>query len=266
MPSMDIDEPLVSVIMGAFNEETHISSAIDCILNQEFTNFEFIIVNDGSTDNTGKIIKSYTDKRIILIEQENRGLTASLNEGLKIARGKYIARQDADDISYSQRFSQQVNFLEKFKAVVLLGTRAKINSHSWTSLTPVIQERDVKKLLKTHNIFVHASVMIRASAFRGIGFYDEKYKTSQDYDAWLKLSRVGEIAILGNVLVERNILPNSITGANHYLQCLNGYRIRKGHVSTINNIRNTSYHYLAGIVPDWIVVLLRKLKFIGWKI
>ena len=266
MRSMDIDEPLVSVIMGAFNEETLISRAIDCILNQEFTNFEFIIVNDGSTDNTGKIIKSYTDKRIILIEQENRGLTASLNEGLKIARGKYIARQDADDISYSQRFSKQVNFLEKFKAVVLLGTRAKINFNSRSSLTPIIQERDVKKLLKTHNIFVHASVMIRASAFRDIGLYDEKYKISQDYDAWLKLARVGEIAILENVLVERNVLPNSITGANHHLQCLNGYRIRKGHVSTINNIRNTSYHYLAGIAPDWMAVLLQKLKFIRRKV
>lgn len=258
---MDIDEPLVSVIMCAFNEEALISRAIDCILNQEFTNFEFIIVNDGSSDSTGEIIKSNTDKRIILIEHKNRGLTASLNAGLKIARGKYIARQDADDVSYSQRFVKQVNFLEKSKEVVLLGTRAKINVGSSSSLTPVIQDRDVKKLLKTKNIFVHASVMIRASAFRDIGFYDEKYKTSQDYDAWLKLAKVGEIAILENVLVERNVSPNSITGANHYLQCLNGYRIRKGNVSKIENIKCTSYHFLAGIAPDWMYVLLKKLKF-----
>ncbi|MDD4353774.1 MAG: glycosyltransferase family A protein, partial [Candidatus Nanoarchaeia archaeon] len=117
----------ISVIMSAYNTERYIAEAIESILNQTFKDFEFIIIDDGSTDDSLKIIKRYVkkDRRIKLIHnKKNIGLTKSLNKGLKIAKGQYIARMDADDISLPQRFQIQYDFLEKNKDIFLIGTTA----------------------------------------------------------------------------------------------------------------------------------------------
>ncbi len=116
-------KPLVSVIMPVYNAEKYVGEAIESILNQTFTDFEFLIFNDGSTDNSSKIIKSYKDDRIIFFDyKENFGYVKHLNDGIKLAKGEYIARMDADDISLPERFQKQYDFLEKNKDVVLCGT------------------------------------------------------------------------------------------------------------------------------------------------
>ena len=102
----------ISVVMSVYNGEIYLYEAIESILNQTFTNFEFIIIDDGSTDNSAEIIKSYDDNRIVLIQQGNKGLAAALNEGIKIAKGKFIARMDADDISLPTRLETQIQFME----------------------------------------------------------------------------------------------------------------------------------------------------------
>ena len=107
------ETPLISVILPVYNCEKYIRDSIQSILDQVFNDFELIIINDGSTDNTFGIIKSFSDDRIILVNQVNHGLTFSLNVGLSLAKGKYIARMDADDISLPDRFKKQVNFLSE---------------------------------------------------------------------------------------------------------------------------------------------------------
>ena len=117
---------IVSVVMSVYNSEKYLPEAIESILNQTYTNFEFIIINDGSTDNSLRIIKEYAnkDKRIIVISRENKGLIFSLNEGIEVSKGKYIIRMDADDISLPNRLKIQLDFMEKNKDIAICGTVA----------------------------------------------------------------------------------------------------------------------------------------------
>ncbi|MGO9953181.1 MAG: glycosyltransferase family 2 protein, partial [Dissulfurispiraceae bacterium] len=116
--------PEISVLMSCYNASKYLAEAIESILNQTFDNFEFIAIDDGSRDNTSDILKDYAraDSRIILLEKENTGLTNSLNIGLKTARGKWIARMDADDVSLPNRFEDQLEFVQVHAGVILLGT------------------------------------------------------------------------------------------------------------------------------------------------
>ena len=116
-------EPKINVIMSVYNGEKYLKQAIESILKQTYTNFRFIIVDDGSNDSSFDIIKSFTDERIVIIRNDRtQGLTRSLNKALRTANGEYIARQDADDISLSNRLKSQIDFLEKHPEVELLGT------------------------------------------------------------------------------------------------------------------------------------------------
>jgi glycosyltransferase involved in cell wall biosynthesis len=123
--------PKVSVVMSVYNGEKYLCEAIDSILNQTFENFEFLIVNDGSTDRTLEILQSYRDPRIKVINNErNIGLTASLNKGLKIAKGEYVARMDADDVSFPHRLEQQKAFLDRNPRVAMVGSWAEVIDES----------------------------------------------------------------------------------------------------------------------------------------
>ena len=105
-----MSNPQISVIMGVYNGAKYLKASIDSILNQSFTDFEYIIINDGSTDNTSDILESYNDRRLKIIEQKNIGLTKSLNKAIKLSKGVFIARQDADDISKKHRFKEQIKY------------------------------------------------------------------------------------------------------------------------------------------------------------
>src|SRR5258708_4985868 len=121
--TFDLSEIKVSALMCVFNGKRFLAEAIDSILSQKWSEFELVIVDDGSTDSTAEILSAYTDPRVVLIKNpRNLGLVASLNRGLAVARGEYIARQDADDISCRERISDQVQFLEQHKNVAVIGT------------------------------------------------------------------------------------------------------------------------------------------------
>ena len=122
--------PKVSVLMSVYNGEKYLKEAIKSILGQSFKDFEFIIINDGSIDKTEKIIKVFNDKRIVLINQENIGLTKSLNNGLKLAQGDYIARMDADDVALSYRLEKQVKFLDSNPHIFLVGSSCYLINES----------------------------------------------------------------------------------------------------------------------------------------
>ena len=192
-PKGVVNAPVISVVMSVYNGEKYLRESIESILEQTYKNFEFIIINDGSTDSTREIILSYNDPRICLIDnEENMGLTKSLNKGLKIARGEYIARMDADDISMPERFESQIDFLNHHRDYAVVGTFLKvINEDSKVVFTieKPIQHTDIREFLNKDNCIGHGSAMIRKTCLQNVGFYDESIEKSQDYELWLRISQ-----------------------------------------------------------------------------
>jgi len=198
-----INEPIISVVMAVYNSEKYIREAVDSILNQTFRNFEFIIINDGSTDKTQEILESYNDPRIVLTHQKHMGLTKSLNKGIALAKGKYIARQDADDISLPDRLEKQIEFLELHKDISLIGTAAKIIDIRGFYLKTIKYPTDHSSLriaIKHSNHFWHGSVMFRKQNFFELGGYQEILFTAQDYDLWLRFVEKFKVANLSDPL------------------------------------------------------------------
>ena len=117
-----MNTPVISILMSVYNGEKYLHAAVDSILKQTFKDFEFIIINDGSIDRSREILESYQDERIVLIHQENKGLTRALNKGLSLAKGEFIARMDADDSCKPERLEKQVAFLRENPGIVLLGS------------------------------------------------------------------------------------------------------------------------------------------------
>ena len=252
--------PLVSIIMSVYNGGEYVGEAIESILNQTFENFEFIIINDGSTDNSLDILEKYRqkDKRIKIITQDNKGLTKSLNIGIKSSTGKYIARQDADDLSFPERIENQVNTFENDSSLVLLGTRAKINFKGFIYESPSFTDAEINNKLKRNNVFVHSSVMYRSCSFINIGMYNELFKFSQDYEAWIRLSEAGKLSILDNFLVERTIQKNSISYKKLFLQCYNAYNIRRSHIPLKLNIYTSLYQLISSFCPAWLIRIVKQ--------
>ncbi len=197
---------LISVIMSSYNSERTIKKSILSILNQDYKNIEFLIVDDCSTDNSLSIIKklSENDKRIKIIEnKKNVGLTKSLNKLLKIANGKYIARQDADDISFPHRLTTQFNYLKKTNSDIITSRAIikdkKIKIPRYSHLFPN------KLVLKYKNPFIHGTLFIYKNVFDEIGGYDENFYFAQDYKFYFDCYNSGKkINIINEVLYELN--------------------------------------------------------------
>lgn len=250
--------PLISVVMSVYNGEKYLKRAIDSILNQTFIDFEFIIINDGSTDSSLDILQRYQDARILLINQKNKGLTKSLNIGIEKAKGKYIARQDADDVSLFTRLEKQVTFLENREDIVLLGTRVFEINGSNKIIGRYFNEEEINKRVYMYNPIAHASAVIRKDAFELIGLYDVSFSTSQDFDAWIRLAEFGKIAMLEEALVEYYIHDDSVSSKKYLKQVMNSYRARNGKVNFLYNLKLSSYQLISNILPSWIIQLKRK--------
>jgi hypothetical protein len=198
--------PPVSVLMAVHNGEAYLAEAIQSILNQTFTDFEFIILDDASTDQTPNILKGFArhDHRITLLENPtNLGLTRSLNKGLVICRGDYIARMDADDISLSHRLSEQIAYLDQHPdAVMVTGHYHLIDDQG--DLLGTLRRNPDAILVAWGMMFFnyvggHGQVMFRRQPVLGLGGYNESRRYSQDYELWLRLMSQGKIAIVPRV-------------------------------------------------------------------
>ncbi len=176
--------PIISVIMGVYNAETFLEEAIKSILNQTFRDFEFIIVNDSSTDSSIAIINCFHDDRIRVVNNENNiGLTKSLNKAIRLANGEFIARMDADDISFPDRFQAQVNFLKNNPAVALCGCQV-FNTRKPGEGFPLDHE-SIKAMALASNPLAHPTVMWRRQVFIDHNlFYNESFRYAQDYELW----------------------------------------------------------------------------------
>jgi len=189
--------------MAVYNGAQHLKESIDSILQQSFSNFEFIIVNDGSTDESEKIILSYKDRRIKMINKEHSGLADSLNKGAEAASSPWLARQDADDISDSNRLETQIAIVRKNPDLVLVGTKHNIIIDNETKDLPYAVFTDDYTLRLTLPIecqFCHGSVIMQSNAFKKAGKYNTSYSCAQDYDLWCRLAHLGKIANVPSVM------------------------------------------------------------------
>ncbi len=194
---------MVSVLMPVYNGEKHLRDAINSILNQTYTNFEFIIINDGSTDSSKEIILSYNDPRIVYVENEkNMGLSATLNKGIDLCTAEYIARMDCDDIAKESRFAKQVAFLDANTDVGIVGSFVKVIGSSIIYRFPLKTE-EIKVELLLRSVLQHPSVMIRKSLLNQFDLrYDINYRYSQDYDLWARAVQYFPIYNLEEILLE----------------------------------------------------------------
>ena len=212
-----INKPKISVLIAVYNAEKYIQQALKSIYNQTYQDFEIILVDDASTDKTSEILFNMKDSRTFIYRNsENKGLTKSLNIGLKLCRGEYIARMDADDISHPQRFKKQVRYLDENPKCLVLGSwygRIDSTGQIWgTKETPTTYE-NIRKNLLIGNCVGHGSAMLRRSSLVEIGGYNEKYICAQDYDLWLRLSEVGELRNLGEYLYYLRSWTGAISAA-----------------------------------------------------
>ena len=208
--------PKVSVVMSVYNEERHVEEAIRSILDQTFKDFEFIVVDDGSTDKTPQILRSFSDPRLKIIRQRNMGLTKALNRGISLAEGEYIARMDADDVSLPERLERQVKFLDENPEVGIVGTAYyEIDAEGrilGRERFPT-RDEDLRKVLIRYNPFFHASVMIRRTVFEKVGLYDESFPYAQDYELWFRVARHFKLANLPEFLMMRRYEMKNISVA-----------------------------------------------------
>jgi glycosyltransferase involved in cell wall biosynthesis len=208
--------PSVTVLMAVYNGELYLQEAIDSILNQTFQDFEFLIVNDGSTDRSRDIICAYNDPRIRLIDNENNlGLTPSLNKGWKLAQGEFIARQDADDISAPDRLAKQMAFLTAQPDIALVGTAYQEINAQGTFVSDGLLPCDATEIrwgLFFYCPFAHSAVMFRKRTVESqVGFYNESFSYAQDYDLWWRISRCLQVANIDDNLLQLRMNPSSMT-------------------------------------------------------
>ena len=220
--------PRVSVLMPVYNGERYLREAVESILGQTFTDFEFIIVDDGSTDGTKAILGNYTDSRIVRLENStNQGLVAALNMGLRAARGEYIARQDADDISALERFSRQNEYLDKHSAISVVGASAyEIDAEGKRLgiLEIPTKEIEIKWHALFQNPFIHSAVMFRREIVAKLGGYSSLPQALhvEDYELWLRLLWSGfGMANLSSPLIQRRLNTSGVSSSNTSRQAVN---------------------------------------------
>lgn len=229
-----MSSPVVSVILPVYNAEDYVQDSIQSILEQNFTDFEIIIINDGSTDKSESKILQFTDSRIRYIKNEvNLKLIATLNLGLELARGKYIARLDADDIALPDRFTKQVDFLERHPDYGLLGTYAKEFGFSSNNIQYATSDEAIRYAGIYHNPFVHSSVMIRTSILRKYEFrYDVSQLHVEDYDLWLRILSVCKVSNLPECLVFYRVHKDQISNKHYDIQLQNTSKIQARYLET----------------------------------
>lgn len=216
--------PRVSVIMAVRNGWRHLEESVSSVLRQRVTDFEFIVVDDGSTDETAQILERFReqDSRMVIVHQGPQGQTSALNRAAGMARGEYLARQDADDVSLPDRFGCQVRFLDRHPSIAAVGTAAEAIDAEGRIIgrVPTFQGPDAVRrgLLRVRASLVHGSVMMRREAFEVAGGYREAFRFCQDFDLWLRLAQHVALDNLPEVLFRWRITPGGVYATQRMAQ------------------------------------------------
>lgn len=256
----NINKPIVSIILPVYNGARYVKQAIESVLQQTFLDFELITVNDGSTDESLQIIKSFTDARIKIINQDNKGLIATLNTGIELSQAEYIARIDSDDIwSDVNKLAKQMKYLFENPACVVLGSWAKIideNGKEISSLRYSETDREIRSEILTKNCFIHPSVVFNKDTCLRAGGFNEQEKYVEDYGLWLRMGQFGKFANIPECLMSYRIHQDSVTQQKNLTQSRNSLEVVKKNKLSYPN-------YLKGYLK-WNLKLLL-LKTIGLK-
>jgi glycosyltransferase involved in cell wall biosynthesis len=245
------DSPLVSVVMPVYNAALYLQESINSILTQSYENFEFLIYNDGSSDESAKIIYAAAaiDSRIKFFDSKtNYGYVTHLNSGLKQAKGKYIARFDADDISDLNRFAEQVAYLEANPAVGICGSAVHMFGPNDESIIYLPEDNKlIQSTIWLQNVFFHPAVMIRRSVLRDNALqYREEYMPTEDYQLWCEVSQVAELHNLPSVLLNYRAHEQQISRRKRSDRYRITVRIRLEHMSRLGIVLpKEQYKYFA---------------------
>jgi len=209
--------PIVTILMPVFNGEKYLPEAIESILNQTFTDFEFLIIDDFSTDNSINVIKKYKDKRIrLIINEQNMGQTITLNKGLKLACGKFIARMDQDDISHQSRLEKQVSFLLKNTDFALVGSFIQFINHKGDfvkNYNPPTNHDEIINSFVYRNPFAHSSLLFRKDLIMSLGAYSLQYKYVQDFSLLIKITSHYKVANIPHTLTKIRLHQDQSTSS-----------------------------------------------------
>jgi len=220
------NSPLISVIMPVFNADLFLHESIESILSQTYPNLELIIINDGSSDNSESIIRKYNDHRIKYYAfSNNKGLTEALNFGIKMSKGDFIARADADDILYKNRLELQVKYLQEHKEISLVGSQMIEISPSEKIWGAYFNHKDILTKMFFDSPIWHPTAFFRKEILINNKLeYNSNYG-SEDYKLWFELSKIVKMANLSQILLRYRINPNSLTGNKTQIRNLDNLRI-----------------------------------------
>lgn len=263
------NKPNSSIILPAYNAEKYIAKSISSILNQTYKNFELIIIDDGSTDNTLKEVNKFNDSRIKIIKnEENLGLPKTLNKAIYLSKGKYIARADADDEWIDKdKLKRQINFLEENPKYALVGTGAICVDKNGKYLYKYLKPKTNKKIKKTilgYNCFIHSSVVFKKSIAKEVGLYSEDdidINVAQDYSLWLKLGVKWKLYNLPHHSIKYMVNQNSHGRKNIKKQIKTSIKLAQKYKkyykksATVNMVRN----YLRLLIYGYIKPAIKKL-------
>jgi glycosyltransferase involved in cell wall biosynthesis len=217
-------QPVISVLMPVYNSERYLMPAVSSILNQSYTDFEFLITDDGSSDGSLAILQAFAkrDCRILLVSRPNTGYVVALNEMLGIARGEFIARMDADDVSMPRRFERQLTFMREHSDCVLVGSAVRYIDPEGCLLThmhPPTSHEQIDKfhLEKWQPTIWHPSAFFRLEAVKSVGGYRLETEFAEDLDLWLRLAEIGVVANLDELLVDYRQHPESVAATRSRL-------------------------------------------------
>lgn len=219
---MSVESPRISVLLPVYNGAPFLAASIDSVLSQTYEDFELLILNDGSTDGSAAIAKSYSDERIRYFEHPNMGLPATLNKGARAARGEFLFRQDQDDLSYPDRFAFQVAYLDEHQDVAVLGTWARIFVDGVSAAAYRYHRHPTTYVAVAFSsifdsAFVHSSVAMRRSAFEAVGGYscDVLRQPPEDFELWSRMCRRYKVANIAKVLVDYREVTSSMSRVLH---------------------------------------------------
>ncbi len=248
--------PLVSVLMSVFNGLSFLEQAVESILRQSFDDFEFIIVNDGSTEPVHELLRGLRDPRIIIIDQENMGLTRSLNKGISLSRGEYIARMDADDVSMPQRLERQVAAMQANLSLDVIASHYEvIDEKGNVSDRKVLIHDAVYRLwrLQFHNVYGHGTVLLRKSTMVAAGGYDETFVVAQDYELWSRISKLDNTLVIPEILYQyRSVDHGAQSSIRHYK-------------TQLANAIRTSNRNIKACRPDFSDADCEAVRSVFWK-
>jgi glycosyltransferase EpsE len=261
--------PKISVLMGIYNNEKTLSEAVDCIINQTYTNWELILCDDGSKDRTYEVAQMLCTKdyRIKLIKnKQNMGLAATLNHCLKYAQGEYIARMDGDDLCVLNRFQKEIDFLNSHKEYALVSSGMNFFDEDGIYGNLIYMEKPQVKDFVRGSQFCHASCMIKKDALLQLGGYDisKKSERIEDYDLWIRLYRTG---YKGYNIPE--VLYSMRDDRNAYHRRKMKYRVNESRlILNLCNYYKLSAKYkchsvkpiILGITPEYIYKVLHRKK------